>query len=217
MPTELADRVVGNIRIITGPRHHQAGRDRHEERRNLRHQSVADRQHAEDLGRFGHGHSVLKDSDREPANDVDGRDDESGHGIAWSPDEEWVAEATEYGIYVWRADDEIPDLVRIPVVARDLLWTGPSGGADAVAEARAALQAAGVPRGRLVYADGDCRNHTLELPGLVASPAGYEGLCRYRAVAGGLVDTQGPPRSPNGRVTADRITINGAGVLNTTP
>jgi hypothetical protein len=48
---------------------------------------------------------------------------DSGHGIAWSPDENWIAEATEGGIYVWRADDESPELIHIPVVARDLLWT----------------------------------------------------------------------------------------------
>ena len=129
---------------------------------------------------------------------------ESGHGIAWSPDENWVAEATEGGIYVWRADDESPDLIQIPIVARDLLWTGPADDADAaLTEARAELRAAGVPAGKLVYADGDCRNHVLELPDVVASSAGYEGLCRYRPVAGGQVETAGPPRSPNGRVTAE--------------
>ncbi len=50
---------------------------------------------------------------------------DDGHGIAWSPDENWVAQATEGGIYVWRADDESPDLIQIPVTARDVLWDGP--------------------------------------------------------------------------------------------
>ena len=50
---------------------------------------------------------------------------DDGHGIAWSPDESWIAEATEGGIYVWRADDQSPDLIEIPVTAREVLWDGP--------------------------------------------------------------------------------------------
>ena len=46
-----------------------------------------------------------------------------GHGIAWSPDERWIAEATEDAIYVFRADEESPEFIRIPItVARDVLW-----------------------------------------------------------------------------------------------
>jgi hypothetical protein len=48
-----------------------------------------------------------------------------GWGIAWSPDENWIAEATERGIYVFRADDESPEPIQIPVAARGLLWTAP--------------------------------------------------------------------------------------------
>jgi hypothetical protein len=131
---------------------------------------------------------------------------DDGHGIAWSPDENWVAEATEGGIYVWRADDESPDLIQIPIVARDLLWTGASAGADAeLAEARAALRAAGVPAGSLTYADERCQNYVLALPDLapIGSPNGFAGICRYRAVVGGLVETSGPPRSPDWRVEAE--------------
>lgn len=50
---------------------------------------------------------------------------DSGSGIAWSPDEQWIAEATEGGIYVFRADEDSPELIHIPVVARDVLWAEP--------------------------------------------------------------------------------------------
>lgn len=45
-----------------------------------------------------------------------------GNALTWSPDEQWVAEATADGIYVFRAGDRSPTLVHIPVVARDLVW-----------------------------------------------------------------------------------------------
>jgi hypothetical protein len=137
---------------------------------------------------------------------------DDGHAIAWSPDGEWIAEATEGGIYVWRADDETPDLIHIPVVARDVAWTGsPDDTEAALAEAGDALRAAAVPEGTLTYADEDCRSHELALPdlGQAGSPLGYQGLCRYRASVGGVVETLGPPRSPDWRVEATC----GAGML----
>jgi hypothetical protein len=130
---------------------------------------------------------------------------DEGHAIAWSPDEEWIAEATEGGIYVWRADDESPDPIHIPVVARKVAWTAPPDDDEAaLAEARDALRAAGVPEGTLTYADENCRSHELSLPdlGQAGSPLGYQGLCRYRASVGGVVETLGPPRSPDWRVEA---------------
>jgi hypothetical protein len=70
---------------------------------------------------------------------------------------------------------------------------------DSFAEARARLRAAGVPAGRLTYADEDCRNHVVTIPDLLPEgpQSGYAGLCRYRAVAGGRVETVGPPSSPD--------------------
>jgi hypothetical protein len=130
---------------------------------------------------------------------------DDGHAIVWSPDEEWVAEATEGGVYVWRADDERPELIQIPVAARDVLWTAsPGDDRPALEGAAAELRAAGIPRGTLTYADERCRNHDLALPSLeeMGQRSGYEGLCRYRAVVGGLVETIGPPRSPDWRVEA---------------
>jgi hypothetical protein len=67
----------------------------------------------------GGGGIVAVDSRGEPVHLAIGH----GHGIAWSPDERWIAEATEDAIYVFRADEERPEFIRIPVTdARDLLW-----------------------------------------------------------------------------------------------
>jgi hypothetical protein len=73
---------------------------------------------------------------------------------------------------------------------------------DVLADARADLEAAGVPAGRITYADEDCRNHVVTLPDLRSeSPTGgYVGLCRYWAVVGGLVETIVSPRSPDWNV-----------------
>jgi hypothetical protein len=45
-----------------------------------------------------------------------------GHALAWSPDERWVAQATEDGVYVFRTGDRSPTLVQIPVEVGDLVW-----------------------------------------------------------------------------------------------
>lgn len=45
-----------------------------------------------------------------------------GSAVAWSPDEQWIAEAAPAGIWVYRAHGRDPDAVRIPVRARDVLW-----------------------------------------------------------------------------------------------
>ena len=45
-----------------------------------------------------------------------------GDAVTWSPDEEWIAEATADGIYVFHAGDDSPQFFHIPIVARDLVW-----------------------------------------------------------------------------------------------
>lgn len=45
-----------------------------------------------------------------------------GDAVTWSPDQEWIAEATADGIYVFRADDDSPQFIQIPIVALDLVW-----------------------------------------------------------------------------------------------
>jgi hypothetical protein len=45
-----------------------------------------------------------------------------GNAVTWSPDEQWIAEATADGIYVFRAGEDSPQFLHIPIVARDLVW-----------------------------------------------------------------------------------------------
>ncbi len=45
-----------------------------------------------------------------------------GDAVTWSPDQEWIAEATADGIYVFRANDPSPQFIQIPIVALDLVW-----------------------------------------------------------------------------------------------
>lgn len=45
-----------------------------------------------------------------------------GSALAWSPDEQWIAEATEDGIYIFPAGGGTPRVYVLPIVARDLVW-----------------------------------------------------------------------------------------------
>lgn len=45
-----------------------------------------------------------------------------GRAVTWSPDEEWIAEATDDGVYVFRSGDPSPVFVNLPIMARDLVW-----------------------------------------------------------------------------------------------
>jgi hypothetical protein len=45
-----------------------------------------------------------------------------GSALAWSPDEQWIAEATEDGVYIFPAGGGTPRVYVLPIVARDLVW-----------------------------------------------------------------------------------------------
>ena len=45
-----------------------------------------------------------------------------GLSVTWSPDEEWIAQATDDGVYVFRSGDRSPVFVNLPIIARDLVW-----------------------------------------------------------------------------------------------
>ena len=45
-----------------------------------------------------------------------------GSVLAWSPDEQWIAEATEDGVYIFPAGGGTPRVYVLPIVARDLVW-----------------------------------------------------------------------------------------------
>ena len=83
--------------------------------------------------------------------------------------------------------------------------TEPEPPEDMFAEARADLQAAGVPEGRLIYADEDCRNYVLTMPDL--RPAGPRPDTSVAAGTGrssaASVATIGSPSSPDGSVRAE--------------
>jgi hypothetical protein len=45
-----------------------------------------------------------------------------GRAVTWSPDEQWIAEATDDGVYVFRSRDPSPTFVNLPIAALDLVW-----------------------------------------------------------------------------------------------
>ncbi len=63
-------------------RNQQARGERNDERRNLRHQSVAHRQFGEDVGRRRDVQAVAADPDHDPAEDIDREDDQTRDGVA---------------------------------------------------------------------------------------------------------------------------------------
>jgi len=62
--------------------HQQAGRGADDQRRDLRHQAVADGQRAVGGQRLGRRHAVLRHADDEAADQVDEGDDQAGDGVA---------------------------------------------------------------------------------------------------------------------------------------
>ena len=45
-----------------------------------------------------------------------------GHALAWSPDERWIAEATDDGIYFFDTRDPNARFIHVPIQAQDLVW-----------------------------------------------------------------------------------------------
>jgi hypothetical protein len=46
----------------------------------------------------------------------------SAHAVAWSPDEAWTAAATDEAIYLYETETRAVELIRLPIVAADLVW-----------------------------------------------------------------------------------------------
>ena len=104
------DRLVGRAaRAALGDE--QAGGERDDERRNLRHQAVADRELGEDVGRGGERQAVPGDADDDAAEDVDGENDEAGDRVA----------ADEFRCAVHRAEEGAFLLELAPARLRHLL------------------------------------------------------------------------------------------------
>jgi hypothetical protein len=73
--------------------------------------------------------------------------------LAWSPDDQWTAVATEISVVLFRTDEENARIRRLPIVARDLAWRGPAPSTSQV-------------RGSLVIAGRDCVPIAFRLPAL---------------------------------------------------
>jgi len=78
----LADELLRQILRIANARHDHTGGDRDDQRRNLRHQAIADGQQGIGLGRRAKIQIVLQDADEQTAKDVDEHDQNTGDGIA---------------------------------------------------------------------------------------------------------------------------------------
>ena len=104
--------------------------------------------------------------------------------VAWSPDEDLTAVATEASVYVFPPGETEP-VERLELVANDLDWRGPAqpdGLAD-TEDARAWLRPTGTS-GRLfvsVAAEDDCTIQALQIPDLTWAerPRGVAGPCRF--------------------------------------
>ena len=106
----IDDRLVGRAaRAALGDQ--KAGGERDDERRNLRHQAVADRELGEDVGRGGERQTVPGDADHDAAENVDGENDEAGDGVA----------ADEFRRAVHRAEEGAFLLELAPARLRHLL------------------------------------------------------------------------------------------------
>ena len=118
---------------------------------------------------------------------------EGYRAIAWSPDEQWMAVATDGGVFVFRPGVPGPPELELALDARDLDWRGEVapeaiGDGAEIREASALLAAAGAG-GRLLVTrpeEGGCRLRAVEIPGLVWAEAqpGVEAPCRFTVTNG---------------------------------
>ena len=86
--------------VGAGAGHDQAARNRDHQRRDHRHQAVADGQHGVGFERVAQIHAVLQDADQEAGDDVDAGDQDAGHGIALREARGAVHGAVEFG-FAW--------------------------------------------------------------------------------------------------------------------
>jgi hypothetical protein len=69
--------------------------------------------------RFAGGQGLIMLDDR---GDLVSAGIRTAHAVAWSPDEVWTALATSDGVFVFPTGERAIQLIRIPIVARDLVW-----------------------------------------------------------------------------------------------
>ena len=132
---------------------------------------------------------------------------EGTRAVAWSPDEDRMAVATDASVYVF-APGEVDPVERFALVANDLDWRGPES-PDALAEAedaRSWLRPTGAS-GRLVVSvpeEDGCSLHALRIPDLTWAdePAGVPSPCRFSLGAGGEIYPESAVPRPRGRLIA---------------
>jgi hypothetical protein len=132
---------------------------------------------------------------------------EGTRAVAWSPDEERMAVATDAGVYVFAPGDADP-VERFALVANDLDWRGPES-PDALAEAedaRSWLRPTGAS-GRLVVSvpeEDGCSLHALRIPDLTWAdePAGVPSPCRFSLGTGGEIYPESAVPRPRGQLIA---------------
>ncbi len=94
---QLADHLAADVLLVGHARDDHTGRDRDDQRWNLRHQAVTDGQQRVGLGRVAGAHVVLHHADDQAADDVDQRDHDAGHGVALDVFRGAVHRAVEFG------------------------------------------------------------------------------------------------------------------------
>jgi len=103
------------------------------------------------------------------------------HGLAWSPDEQWVAAAAGSSVYVFGPGDQAR-VRELPIVAGDLAWRGKAQPSPLVSTeaAREWLRGVGAT-GRLFLTEPTCRLSALRLPTLEweDEPARERAPCRF--------------------------------------
>ena len=82
MPKICCAEIGSQPLVGTGARDDQAARNRDHQRRNHRHQAVADGENGVGLERLAQIHAVLQDADQEAGDDVDAGDENAGHRVA---------------------------------------------------------------------------------------------------------------------------------------
>ena len=132
---------------------------------------------------------------------------EGTRAVAWSPDEDRMAVATDASVYVFAPGDADP-VERLALVANDLDWRG-SESPDALAEAedaRSWLRPTGAS-GRLVVSvpeEDGCSLHALQIPDLTWAdePAGVPSPCRFSLGGGGEIYPESAVPRPRGQFIA---------------
>jgi sugar lactone lactonase YvrE len=132
---------------------------------------------------------------------------EGSRAVAWSPDEDRMAVATDASVYVF-TPGQADEVDRFALVANDLDWRGPES-PDALAEAEDARGWLGPTgaSGRLVVSvpeEDGCSLHALRIPELTWAdePAGIPGPCRFSLGPDDELYAESAVPRPQGRLIA---------------